>query len=139
MDSFEQIVAMLLAREGYWTQTSYKVCLTKQEKIKISLPSCPRWESGKASRATHSAIRATVSVLLLVTMNHHISPCQSGCKTKTPCSIQSSSVPDFLLRITGPDQPSLLAPSPTSTFREWPLLLPVGRRHSVLTGDRLCP
>jgi len=44
MDSFEQIVGMLLQRNGYWVQTSYKVCLTKEEKVKIGIPSCPRWE-----------------------------------------------------------------------------------------------
>lgn len=44
MDAFEQIVAMILERNGYWTQTSYKVCLTKDEKKKIEIPSSPRWE-----------------------------------------------------------------------------------------------
>lgn len=44
MDAFEQIVAMLLERNGYWVQTSYKVCLTKEEKVKIGIPTCPRWE-----------------------------------------------------------------------------------------------
>lgn len=44
MDAFEQIVAMLLQRNGYWVQTSYKVCLTPKEKLKIDNPTCPRWE-----------------------------------------------------------------------------------------------
>ena len=44
MDAFEQIVAMLLERNGYWVQTSYKVCLTKEEKVRIGNPTCPRWE-----------------------------------------------------------------------------------------------
>lgn len=44
MDAFEQVVAMLLDRDGYWTRTSYKVELTKAEKVKIGIPSCPRWE-----------------------------------------------------------------------------------------------
>ena len=44
MDAFEQIVAMLLERDGYWVQTSYKVCLTKEEKVRIGIPSSPRWE-----------------------------------------------------------------------------------------------
>lgn len=44
MDSFENIVAMLLDREGYWVRTSYKVELTPAEKRKIGRPSSPRWE-----------------------------------------------------------------------------------------------
>lgn len=44
MDSFENIVAMLLDREGYWVRTSYKVELTLAEKQKIGKPSTPRWE-----------------------------------------------------------------------------------------------
>ena len=43
-DSFEGIVAMLLEREGYWTRTSFKVNLTKEEKRMIGRPSSPRWE-----------------------------------------------------------------------------------------------
>ncbi|MCK4625580.1 MAG: hypothetical protein KAV00_09745 [Phycisphaerae bacterium] len=44
MDAFENIVAMILNREGYWVRTSYKVNLTKEEKRKIGKPSSPRWE-----------------------------------------------------------------------------------------------
>ncbi len=44
MDSFENIVAHLLQRQGYWVQTSFKVDLTKEEKIRIGRPSSPRWE-----------------------------------------------------------------------------------------------
>jgi len=44
MDSFEQIVAGLLFREGYWVIQSFKVDLTKKEKARIKRPSCPRWE-----------------------------------------------------------------------------------------------
>ena len=44
MDSFEQIVAGLLFREGYWVTQSFKVALTKKEKQKIKRPACPRWE-----------------------------------------------------------------------------------------------
>ena len=44
MDAFEQIVGMLLERNGYWVHTSYKVCLTKAEKVDIGIPSSPRWE-----------------------------------------------------------------------------------------------
>ena len=32
MDSFEAVVAAILQRQGYWTQTSVKVDLTKEEK-----------------------------------------------------------------------------------------------------------
>ncbi len=44
MDAFEQIVAMLLERDGYWVRTSYKVCLTKTEKKHVGIPTSPRWE-----------------------------------------------------------------------------------------------
>ena len=44
MDAFENIVAMLLSREGYWVKTSYKVNLTKEEKAKTGRPSLPRPE-----------------------------------------------------------------------------------------------
>lgn len=44
MDAFEQVVASILQRKGYWTQTSVKVELTKQEKRAIGRPSSPRWE-----------------------------------------------------------------------------------------------
>jgi hypothetical protein len=44
MDAFENLVALLLRRQGYWTETSYKVELTKAEKRRIDRPSSPRWE-----------------------------------------------------------------------------------------------
>lgn len=44
MDAFEQVVAEILWREGYWVRTSVKVELTKEEKRAIGLPSAPRWE-----------------------------------------------------------------------------------------------
>src|SRR5579872_1252040 len=44
MDAFEQVVAEILWREGYWVRTSFKVELTKEEKRAIDLPSAPRWE-----------------------------------------------------------------------------------------------
>ena len=44
MDAFEQVVASILQRKGYWTQTSVKVELTKEEKRAIGRPSSPRWE-----------------------------------------------------------------------------------------------
>jgi hypothetical protein len=44
MDSFEQVVATILDREGYWVRTSVKVALTPEEKREIQRPSAPRWE-----------------------------------------------------------------------------------------------
>jgi hypothetical protein len=44
VDSFEAVVAAILHRRGYWTQTSVKVPLTKEEKYAINRPSSPRWE-----------------------------------------------------------------------------------------------
>ena len=44
MDAFEQLIAELLWREGYWVKTEYKVDLTKAEKRQIGRPSSPRWE-----------------------------------------------------------------------------------------------
>lgn len=44
MDSFENLVALLLRRDGYWTDTSVRVELTKEQKVAIDRPSSPRWE-----------------------------------------------------------------------------------------------
>lgn len=44
MDAFESVVSEILWRDGYWVQTSFKVELTKAEKVAISRPSSPRWE-----------------------------------------------------------------------------------------------
>lgn len=44
MDSFEAVIAAILQRQGYWTQTSVKVNLTKAEKRAIGRHSSPRWE-----------------------------------------------------------------------------------------------
>jgi|GEM_PF-300576 len=44
MDSFEQVVATVLDRAGYWTRTSVKVHLTREDKHAIGRPSSPRWE-----------------------------------------------------------------------------------------------
>lgn len=44
MDAFEAVVAMILEGHGYWARTSYKVALTKPEKVEIGRPSSPRWE-----------------------------------------------------------------------------------------------
>lgn len=44
MDAFEKVVEQILYHQGYWTQTSFKVELTKEEKVAIGRPSSPRWE-----------------------------------------------------------------------------------------------
>ncbi len=44
MDAFENVVASILQRQGYWTLTSCKVELTKDEKRAIGRHSSPRWE-----------------------------------------------------------------------------------------------
>jgi len=44
MDAFESLMALLLAGEGYWTATSFKVNLTKAQKQAIGTPSMPRPE-----------------------------------------------------------------------------------------------
>jgi hypothetical protein len=44
MDSFENVIATILQRQGYWTMTSVKVELSKAEKLRIGRHSSPRWE-----------------------------------------------------------------------------------------------
>ncbi len=44
MDSFEDLLATLFSRKGYWTKTNFKVELSKAEKVQIGRPSSPRWE-----------------------------------------------------------------------------------------------
>ena len=44
VDSFEHVVAAILQREGYWTQTCLKVELTPEDKSNIGRKSSPRWE-----------------------------------------------------------------------------------------------
>lgn len=44
MDAFEGVVASILQKRGFWTQTSVKVELTKPEKRAIGRHSSPRWE-----------------------------------------------------------------------------------------------
>lgn len=44
MDAFESVVAAILQRQGFWTMTSVKVDLTKEQKASIGRPSSPRWE-----------------------------------------------------------------------------------------------
>jgi hypothetical protein len=44
MDAFEQLAADIFWAEGYWVQNEVKVALTREDKLAIGLPSCPRWE-----------------------------------------------------------------------------------------------
>jgi hypothetical protein len=44
MDAFEHVIATILERDGFWVRSSYKVELTKSEKVAIGRPSSPRWE-----------------------------------------------------------------------------------------------
>ncbi|MGB7211432.1 MAG: hypothetical protein WBC97_02290 [Gemmatimonadales bacterium] len=44
MDSFEQVVAAVLHRQGYWLLPSLKIDLSKGEKRRIGRHSSPRWE-----------------------------------------------------------------------------------------------
>ena len=44
MDAFESLIKTLLEREGFWVRSSFKVNLTKPDKVAIGRPSCPRWE-----------------------------------------------------------------------------------------------
>lgn len=44
VDAFESVVKLLLEGQGFWVRNSYKVSLTKEEKVSIGRPSCPRWE-----------------------------------------------------------------------------------------------
>jgi hypothetical protein len=44
MDAFENVIASILQRRGYWTMTGVKVELTKAEKRAIGRHSAPRWE-----------------------------------------------------------------------------------------------
>jgi hypothetical protein len=44
VDSFEHVIAAILQRKGYWTQTCLKVDLTPDDKASIARKSSPRWE-----------------------------------------------------------------------------------------------
>lgn len=44
MDAFEDLVARLVRREGYWTRQNYMVNISKADKVAIGLPSMPRPE-----------------------------------------------------------------------------------------------
>ena len=44
MNSFEEVVAVILSAKGLWVRPSFKVDLSKEEKRQIGRPSAPRWE-----------------------------------------------------------------------------------------------
>lgn len=44
MDAFEHVISTILERDGFWVRSSFKVELTKPEKVAIGRPSSPRWE-----------------------------------------------------------------------------------------------
>jgi len=44
MDAFEDLVSLILSRNGWWVSGSFKVELSKAEKRAIGRPSSPRWE-----------------------------------------------------------------------------------------------
>jgi hypothetical protein len=44
LQAFEMLVGEILEAEGYWVRRSFKIALTKQEKVLIGRPSSPRWE-----------------------------------------------------------------------------------------------
>jgi len=44
MDAFESLTKSFLELEGFWVRSSYKVNLTKEDKVAISRHTCPRWE-----------------------------------------------------------------------------------------------
>jgi hypothetical protein len=44
MNAFEQIIALLLEQDGYWTITDYKVNIPKEKKAALGKPSMPRPE-----------------------------------------------------------------------------------------------
>ncbi|MCA9221041.1 MAG: hypothetical protein KDA71_11990, partial [Planctomycetales bacterium] len=44
MDSFENVIGQILARDGFWVRQSYKVRLTPADKRAIGRITSPRWE-----------------------------------------------------------------------------------------------
>jgi hypothetical protein len=58
MEAFEQIVARVFDRDGYWIKQSYKVDITKEEKRRIGTHSMPRVEIDLlAFRAVENLVR----------------------------------------------------------------------------------
>ena len=44
MDAFEKVIGQILDYQDYWTRISFKVELTKEEKVEMGRPTTPRWE-----------------------------------------------------------------------------------------------
>ncbi len=44
MNSFENLVATVFRRQGWWIHMNYTVVLTPEDKREIKMPSAPRWE-----------------------------------------------------------------------------------------------
>jgi len=44
MHAFEELIAEILEANGYWVRHSFKVALTREDKLSIGRPSSPRWE-----------------------------------------------------------------------------------------------
>ena len=44
MNAFENVVASLLERDGFWVRSCFKVDLSKEDKVEMGRPSSPRWE-----------------------------------------------------------------------------------------------
>ena len=44
MDAFESVIATILEHRGYWVRSSFKVDLSKAEKVQLGKPSLPRPE-----------------------------------------------------------------------------------------------
>ena len=65
MDSFESLVATLLGREGFWVRSSFKVELTKAEKVENwpSFFAAPGTRRDRVPCAEESATRRRVQVL----------------------------------------------------------------------------
>jgi len=61
MNAFEALIALLLRRQGYWVQTSFKVKLTKAEKRRIGRPSSPRWELDLVAYIKEQATKSSPS------------------------------------------------------------------------------
>ena len=43
MHAFEELIAEILEANGYWVRHSFKVALTREDKLRIGRPSSPRW------------------------------------------------------------------------------------------------
>lgn len=66
MDSVESVVATLLGREGFWVRSSFRVELTKAEKVEIGRQSSPRWELDLV------AYRALTNELIIVECKSYV-------------------------------------------------------------------